>query len=46
MIGKIEACLNDQEMAARLKATSAHMQSHNGQEKAARILVELAEKNA
>ncbi len=42
MIAKIEACLTDPEIAARLKTTSEHMQSQNGQEKAARLLVELA----
>ncbi|SFM34739.1 glycosyltransferase [Shimia aestuarii] len=46
LVEKIEACLNDEAMAAKLKATSAHMQSQNGQEKAAKLLVELAEKNA
>jgi MGT family glycosyltransferase len=44
MIARIEACLADAEMAERLAATSAHMQSQNGQEKAARLLVDLAEK--
>ncbi len=43
MIEKIEACLGDEEMKSRLKATSAHMQAQNGQEKAARLLVALAE---
>lgn len=42
LIEKIEACLSDPDMAARLAATSAHMQSQNGQEKAAKILVGLA----
>lgn len=40
---KIEACLNDADMAAKLKATSKHMQSQNGQEKAAKLLVGLVE---
>ncbi|MGD9865084.1 MAG: nucleotide disphospho-sugar-binding domain-containing protein [Pseudodonghicola sp.] len=44
MIEKIEACLSDQAMAARLAAASAHMQAQNGQEKAAKILVDLASK--
>jgi UDP:flavonoid glycosyltransferase YjiC (YdhE family) len=42
MIEKIEACLNDAALAAKLNATSAHMQSENGQEKAAKLLVQLA----
>jgi UDP:flavonoid glycosyltransferase YjiC (YdhE family) len=42
LIEKIEACLTDPAMADRLAKTSAHMQAQNGQEKAARILVELA----
>lgn len=42
MLEKIETCLNDKDMAARLESISAHMQSQNGQEKAARILAELA----
>jgi UDP:flavonoid glycosyltransferase YjiC (YdhE family) len=42
MIEKIEACLNDETMAAKLKATSAHMQLQNGQEKAAKLLIQLA----
>jgi len=46
LIDRIETCLSDAEMAARLKATSTHMQAENGQEKAARILVGLAEKGA
>ena len=44
LIEKIEACLTDEAIAARLKATSAHMQSQNGQEKAAKLLVALADK--
>ena len=46
LIGKIEACLNDETIAARLKETSAHMQSQNGQEKAAKLLVRVAEQGA
>ena len=42
MLEKIETCLNDAAMAQRLQSISAHMQSENGQEKAARILVRLA----
>ncbi|WP_102223813.1 nucleotide disphospho-sugar-binding domain-containing protein [Acidimangrovimonas sediminis] len=44
MIAMIESCLTDTEMKARLAATSAHMQAENGQEKAARILVDVAAK--
>ena len=43
LIEMIETCLNDTAMARRLKATSEHMQSQNGQAKAARLLIELAE---
>ncbi|MCY4032757.1 MAG: glycosyltransferase [Hyphomicrobiales bacterium] len=46
MLKKIESCLNDKEMAKRLQSISKHMQSQNGQEKAARILVGLAGKGA
>ncbi len=46
MIEKIETCLNDPEIARTLKATSAHMQSQNGQEKAARLLISLLESEA
>ena len=42
MIDMIEACLTDADMAAKLKATSAHMQSQNGPEKAAKLLIGLA----
>lgn len=42
LIEKIETCLTDADMAARLARTSAHMQAQNGQEKAARLLVGLA----
>ena len=43
MVARIEACLGDTAMAARLKATSQHMQSQNGAEKAAQLLVALVE---
>ncbi|MDR5907763.1 glycosyltransferase [Franzmannia qiaohouensis] len=43
LIEMIETCLSDTAMATRLKATSEHMQSQNGQAKAARLLIELAE---
>ncbi|WP_428036867.1 nucleotide disphospho-sugar-binding domain-containing protein [Amphritea sp.] len=46
MIEKIETCLKDPEIARTLKATSAHMQSQNGQEKAARLLISLLESEA
>lgn len=46
LIQKIEACLGDQTMAARLARTSQHMQAQNGTEKAARILAGLAEGRA
>ena len=38
LLAKIEACLTDPAMQAKLKATSAHMQSQNGPEKAATLL--------
>lgn len=38
LVVKIEACLTDPAMKARLQATSAHMQSQNGPEKAATLL--------
>lgn len=43
LIEKIERCLTDKELAARLSQTSRHMQSHNGQEKAASLLIGLLE---
>lgn len=46
MIEKIEACLQNEAIAARLNTTSAHMQLQNGQEKAARILIDIAEQCA
>ncbi len=42
LLQKIETCLTDPEMQARLKATSAHMQARIGTEKAADHLTELA----
>ncbi|MDZ4095517.1 MAG: glycosyltransferase [Paracoccaceae bacterium] len=38
LLAKIETCLTDPKMRAKLKATSAHMQSQNGPEKAADLL--------
>ena len=38
LAAKLHACLTDPAMKARLAATSAHMQSRNGQQKAAAIL--------
>lgn len=38
---KLQACINDETMRARLAATSTHMQAHSGPEKAARILHEM-----
>jgi MGT family glycosyltransferase len=38
LAAKIEACLTDSKMKAKLAATSAHMQSRNGPEKAAGLL--------
>ncbi|MGQ0566676.1 MAG: glycosyltransferase [Gemmobacter sp.] len=38
LLAMIETCLTDPAMAARLAATSAHMQGQNGPEKAARLL--------
>ena len=43
LLAKIEAMLSDKAMAAKLAATSAHMQSRNGTEKAARLLNDLLE---
>jgi len=43
LVAKLESLLVDRVMAARLAATSAHMQSRQGPEKAARLLSELAE---
>ena len=45
MVNKIEMCINDEEMKQKLKNTAQHMQAQNGQKKAAKILIELAEKN-
>jgi UDP:flavonoid glycosyltransferase YjiC (YdhE family) len=38
LVERIEACLNDKAMAARLTATSSHMQGQDGPAKAARLL--------
>ena len=38
LIAKLDACLSDSAMQAKLKATSAHMQAQNGPEKAATLL--------
>ncbi len=38
LAARLHDCLNDPAIQARLAATSAHMQAHNGQEKAAAIL--------
>ncbi|WAC26613.1 glycosyltransferase [Ancylobacter sp. SL191] len=42
LIAKIEACLTDPAIKAKLAATSAHMQSCEGPKKAARLLTALA----
>jgi MGT family glycosyltransferase len=42
LCAKIETCLSDSAMKARLAATSAHMQSRNGTQKAADLLERLA----
>ena len=42
LIAKIERCLTDPVMTARLAATSAHMQARNGPDKAAGLLEALA----
>jgi len=42
LTAKIETCLADPAMRARLDATSAHMQAQRGTEKAARLLEQLA----
>jgi UDP:flavonoid glycosyltransferase YjiC (YdhE family) len=39
---KLDACINDAAMKAKLAATSAHMQSQSGPKKAAAILDQLA----
>ncbi len=38
LIAKLETCISDKAMAAKLKATSKHMQSQNGPAKAAKLL--------
>jgi MGT family glycosyltransferase len=43
LIQALETCLSDPAMQAKLKATSAHMQSRQGTEKAADLLEALAE---
>ncbi len=43
LLAKVEAMLTDADMKAKLAKISAHMQSNNGQEKAADLLVALAE---
>ncbi|MFD2174021.1 glycosyltransferase [Rhodobacter lacus] len=43
LIAKIETCLTDPAMQARLAATAAHMQACEGPDKAARLLVALTE---
>lgn len=42
LLEKIETCLTDPAIRARLKATSAHMQARSGTQKAADLLTELA----
>jgi len=42
LVAKIETCLRDPAMKARLDATSAHMQARNGPKKAADLLEKLA----
>lgn len=46
LAANIEACLHDSAMAVKLKATSEHMQSANGQQKAAALLDQLLQDNA
>ena len=46
LAGKIEACLTDSAMAARLAATSAHMQSAGGTATAAKLLDDLVREHA
>ena len=41
LLEAIETCLSDEAMRSRLEATSAHMQSRNGPEKAADLLESL-----
>ena len=45
LMAKIDAMLTDTAMKAKLAAISDHMQSQNGQEKAAGLLISLAEKS-
>lgn len=46
LAAKLEACISDPKMKAKLEATSAHMQSQNGPQKAAAILDQLAKTGA
>ena len=46
LLAKIDQCLSDPDMAARLKATSEHMQARSGTETAARLLIEIANEDA
>jgi UDP:flavonoid glycosyltransferase YjiC (YdhE family) len=41
LLAKLNACLTDKAMKAKLAATSKHMQSQNGPEKAANLLEKL-----
>ncbi len=43
LLAKIETCLSDPAMKARLAATSAHMQAQNGPQKAAGLLAALVQ---
>jgi len=43
---KIEACITDEALQARLDAASERMQSANGTKKAARLMDELLEEHA
>ena len=46
LAAKLEACINNPAMKAKLEATSAHMQSQNGPQKAAAILDQLTKTGA
>jgi UDP:flavonoid glycosyltransferase YjiC (YdhE family) len=46
LVERIEACLNDKAMVARLAATSRHMQRQDGPTKAARLLEGLLDRPA
>ena len=41
LLAKLDACINDPAMKAKLASTSKHMQSQNGPEKAAGLLEKL-----